>query len=46
MNQLRIPPWLRQRTPAERERERKHLAALQWLEKLAQAVGFKLRPKQ
>ena len=46
MNQIRIPPWLRTRTPAERERERAHLAALRWLEKLAQAAGWNIRPKE
>ena len=45
MNQLKIPPWLRTRTPAERERERAHLAALKWLEKLADKCGMKRRPK-
>jgi hypothetical protein len=45
MNQLKIPPWLRTRTPAERERERAHLAALRWLERLADAVGMKRRLK-
>jgi hypothetical protein len=43
MNQLKIPPWLRRRTPAELERERAHLAALKWLERLAVAVGMKRR---
>jgi hypothetical protein len=45
MNQLKIPPWLRTRTPAERERERAHLAALKWLEKLADKCGMKRRVK-
>jgi hypothetical protein len=43
VNQLRIPPWLRVRDKAELERERAHLAALKWMEKLAQAVGYKIR---
>jgi hypothetical protein len=45
MNQLRIPPWLRVRDETELARERAHLAALEWMEKLAQAVGYKLRPR-
>jgi hypothetical protein len=45
VNQLKIPPWLRRRDAAELERERAHLAALQWLERLADAVGMKRRPK-
>ena len=43
MNQLRIPPWLRRRDAAEIERERAHLAALKWLEKLADRCGMKRR---
>jgi hypothetical protein len=45
LNQLKSPPWLRTRTPAELDRERAHLEALKWYEKLAMAVGYKLRPK-
>jgi hypothetical protein len=40
------PPWLRLRDKAEVERERAHLAALRWLEKLAVACGMKIRPKE
>ena len=46
MNQLRIPPWLRVRTPQERQREREHLERLRWYERLAIACGLKVRPKQ
>jgi hypothetical protein len=45
VNQLRIPSWLRVRDKAEIERERAHLAALRWLEKLAIKCGLKIRPK-
>lgn len=39
------PPWLRLRDKAEVERERAHLAALQWLERLADKCGMKRRLK-
>jgi hypothetical protein len=44
VNQLRIPPWLRTRDDAELERERQHLERLRWYEKLAMAVGWRIRP--
>lgn len=46
MNQLRVPPWLRVRDAAELEREREHLERLRWYEKLAIAVGWKIRPRE
>jgi hypothetical protein len=46
VNQLRVPPWLRVRDAAELERERKHLEALRWMERLAIMCGMKVRPKQ
>lgn len=46
MNQLRIPPWLRTRDAAELERERQHLEALRWMERLAMLFKRNVRPKQ
>ena len=44
MNQLKVPPWLRTRTPAELQREREHLERLRWYERLAVLAGWKIRP--
>ena len=41
---MSAPYWLQdRRKPETLERERAHLAALKWMEKLAQAVGYKIR---
>jgi hypothetical protein len=40
------PPWLRERTPEERARERDHLRQMQERERDAIACGFKVRPAQ
>ena len=44
---MSAPYWLQdRRKPETLARERAHLAALKWLEKLADAVGMKRRPKE
>jgi hypothetical protein len=40
------PYWLRPRDAAELERERRHLEALKWMERLAILFKRNVRPKQ